>query len=236
MRNKKGFTLVELVIVIAVIAILAGVMIGTFSSVVNNAKKSADLQEIKQNIDEKYLNYVADEKKNPNCFTWTTEETKNIGSIDFTWNDELDKIDISGITEDISEKLTKLNAGIAYIPITEGSSAETGSDENLQADATSTVTLGDAINDVPTEAGNYLVVEFTVSGENKTVGNKYVMVVAVAKGSDSESEEGGSTTNTTTDSTTTYYSTYLEVLGQKKTTVVLSFDENGSYKVENKKD
>ena len=38
MRNKKGFTLVELVIVIAVIAILAGVMIGTFASVVKKAK------------------------------------------------------------------------------------------------------------------------------------------------------------------------------------------------------
>ena len=46
MRNKKGFTLVELVIVIAVIAILAGVMIGTFASVVKKAKKSAEQQEM----------------------------------------------------------------------------------------------------------------------------------------------------------------------------------------------
>lgn len=36
--KKKGFTLVELVIVIAVIAILAGVMIATFSNVVEKAK------------------------------------------------------------------------------------------------------------------------------------------------------------------------------------------------------
>ena len=49
-QNKKGFTLVELVIVIAVIAILAGVMIGTFSSVVKNANKSSDLQEVKTYI------------------------------------------------------------------------------------------------------------------------------------------------------------------------------------------
>ena len=35
--KKKGFTLVELVIVIAVIAILAGVMIATFSNVVEKA-------------------------------------------------------------------------------------------------------------------------------------------------------------------------------------------------------
>lgn len=45
MKNKKkGFTLVELVIVIAVIAILAAVLIPTFSSVIKNANNSADLQ------------------------------------------------------------------------------------------------------------------------------------------------------------------------------------------------
>ena len=39
--NKKGFTIVELVIVIAVIAILAAVLIPTFSGVVNSAKEAA---------------------------------------------------------------------------------------------------------------------------------------------------------------------------------------------------
>ena len=42
---KKGFTIVELVIVIAVIAILAGVLIPTFSSITKNAKESAALQQ-----------------------------------------------------------------------------------------------------------------------------------------------------------------------------------------------
>ncbi len=42
--NKKGFTIVELVIVIAVIAILAAVLIPTFSGVVEKANKSAALQ------------------------------------------------------------------------------------------------------------------------------------------------------------------------------------------------
>lgn len=44
-KNKKGFTLVELVIVIAVIAILAAVLIPTFTTVINNANQSAALQE-----------------------------------------------------------------------------------------------------------------------------------------------------------------------------------------------
>ena len=44
LKNKKGFTIVELVIVIAVIAILAAVLIPTFSNVIQKANDSADLQ------------------------------------------------------------------------------------------------------------------------------------------------------------------------------------------------
>ena len=43
--NKKGFTIVELVIVIAVIAILAGVMIPTFGGVIDSAKATTAQQE-----------------------------------------------------------------------------------------------------------------------------------------------------------------------------------------------
>ena len=45
--NKKGFTIVELVIVIAVIAILAGVLIPTFATVVDKANKSSAQQQAK---------------------------------------------------------------------------------------------------------------------------------------------------------------------------------------------
>lgn len=46
-NNKKGFTIVELVIVIAVIAILAGVLIPTFAGIVEKANASKALQEAK---------------------------------------------------------------------------------------------------------------------------------------------------------------------------------------------
>ena len=45
LNNKKGFTIVELVIVIAVIGILAGVLIPTFAGVIDKANKSAAQQE-----------------------------------------------------------------------------------------------------------------------------------------------------------------------------------------------
>ena len=47
-NNKKGFTITELVIVIAVIAILAAVLIPTFSGVIDKAKKSTATQECAQ--------------------------------------------------------------------------------------------------------------------------------------------------------------------------------------------
>lgn len=59
MKNtkKKGFTIVELVIVIAVIAILAAVLIPTFTNVVAKAKESVALQEAKN----AYTAIVADD-------------------------------------------------------------------------------------------------------------------------------------------------------------------------------
>lgn len=46
-KTKKGFTIVELVIVIAVIAILAAVLIPTFSNLINKANESADTMLVK---------------------------------------------------------------------------------------------------------------------------------------------------------------------------------------------
>ena len=60
--NKKGFTIVELVIVIAVIAILAGVLIPTFATVVDKANKSAAMQQAK-NAYELYLANTAETGK-----------------------------------------------------------------------------------------------------------------------------------------------------------------------------
>ena len=45
MKNRKGFTIVELVIVIAVIAILAAVLIPTFAGIISKANQSSAQQE-----------------------------------------------------------------------------------------------------------------------------------------------------------------------------------------------
>ena len=54
--NKKGFTIVELVIVIAVIAILSAVLIPTFGTIINDANDSARDQQAKN----AYTNFLID--------------------------------------------------------------------------------------------------------------------------------------------------------------------------------
>lgn len=74
-NNRKGFTIVELVIVIAVIAILAGVLIPTFSGIVKKAKENAALQEAKN----EYTNVYAIALSNDGIIdTKDTDTTANI--------------------------------------------------------------------------------------------------------------------------------------------------------------
>ena len=60
--NKKGFTIVELVIVIAVIAILAAVMIPTFGGIIERANQSSAKQEAALAYKAAYAIDVADGK------------------------------------------------------------------------------------------------------------------------------------------------------------------------------
>ena len=60
-NNKKGFTIVELVIVIAVIAILAGVLIPTFSGIVEKAQKSSAEQQFMNAYKEALAEVLADD-------------------------------------------------------------------------------------------------------------------------------------------------------------------------------
>ena len=59
-NNRKGFTIVELVIVIAVIAILATVLVPTFGNVIADAKNTALVQEIKNAHTQFAIEYAKD--------------------------------------------------------------------------------------------------------------------------------------------------------------------------------
>ena len=104
MNNKKGFTLVELVIVIAVIAILAGVMIGTFATVVDSANKSKKLQEWRAAVDAAYLEYVANHNEEPTVARFDGE------SIEF----------ISETDQQTGDYILSTTSGTLYVELAEG--------------------------------------------------------------------------------------------------------------------
>lgn len=93
--NKKGFTIVELVIVIAVIAILAAVLIPTFSNVVDKANQSKALQEVRS----AYITTIADELATPETTDDTIGNLVKAGAIIVSHNNKLVKINTDGSCE-----------------------------------------------------------------------------------------------------------------------------------------
>ena len=101
-RKKKGFTIVELVIVIAVIAILAAVLIPTFATVIGNANKSTAMQAVKSATSE-YLS--AQMQENPGktakdilgrkTFAYDDDSTTGIqaGDYEFTFDPDGKKLE-----------------------------------------------------------------------------------------------------------------------------------------------
>ena len=95
---KKGFTLVELVIVIAVIAILSAVLIPTFGNVISNAKKSSAQSEASNAVSQYITNAASNgqsadladgyvlvfEKKQQLVSFSTTEGSVNNGTVSTT--------------------------------------------------------------------------------------------------------------------------------------------------------
>ena len=78
LKNKKGFTIVELVIVIAVIAILAAVLIPTFSGVIEKANESKAMQEATNAYKEAYALAISDG-------VIANNESQEVDGFTFTW-------------------------------------------------------------------------------------------------------------------------------------------------------
>lgn len=123
-KLKKAFTITELVIVIAVIAILAAVLIPTFSNVVENAHKSSALQTSKNALTD-YLAIVGTDDEpdndNPSGIVFVNEGYVHVylnsalhyvgelddlgyiassGTVDIDKTAKIDEITFTGITDE----------------------------------------------------------------------------------------------------------------------------------------
>lgn len=104
MRNskKKGFTIVELVIVIAVISILSAVLIPTFAGLVNKANETA----LQENLTNAYTTYAASFEASDNEL-YSKEEVVFVdfnGTLTVETNGTVSGLDAEGV------KIYKLNA------------------------------------------------------------------------------------------------------------------------------
>jgi type IV pilus assembly protein PilA len=109
MKNmkKKGFTIVELVIVIAVVAVLAAVLIPTFASLIKKANDSAYLQErTNQQIAD-----LAEKVTNQNYLTWEDFESKLAEKLADINKDALTEADISTAIEQALKEFVAANQG-----------------------------------------------------------------------------------------------------------------------------
>jgi len=99
-KKKKGFTLIELIIVLAVMAIIALIAIPNFTAVRENSKVKADAQSCEM-IERTILMLAAD------------ETIKGTGSITFTPKTALVAANVTGITTD----LTKIDEALAKVEV-----------------------------------------------------------------------------------------------------------------------
>lgn len=121
-NNRKGFTTVELVIVIAVIAILAAVLIPTFSSLINKANESAALQEATSTF-KSYLIAKAETVKSTDvAYVFVVDDSNNIEYIFKATGTKIDNKPVADNKDDIDDFKCKCTDAL----ITADSTADAG--------------------------------------------------------------------------------------------------------------
>ena len=90
MRNKKGFTLMELLIVVAIIAILAAIAIPTFSSSLTKAKNAADEANARSLYAAVAMDYMTADTANPfnppATATVAANDAVTYNTVEYTFN------------------------------------------------------------------------------------------------------------------------------------------------------
>ena len=117
MNNRKGFTLAELLIVVAIIAVLVAIAIPVFTTQLERSREATDLANIRSAYAEAMTDYIADNKD--------VSKTANIVQKDATWH-----IDHSLMTRiDGSESSITLGnvvvGGSATVTVTAGDASPT---------------------------------------------------------------------------------------------------------------
>ena len=110
LKNKKGFTLMEMLIVVAIIAVLVAIAIPTFSGALTKSKEAADVANVRAVYAEWQIKILNDNDPVP------ADEAAFLGTTKLNYNsDSADKLtyvkDASTGVATITYKSTKLTDG-----------------------------------------------------------------------------------------------------------------------------
>ncbi len=101
-NNKKGFTLAELLIVVAIIAVLVAIAIPVFTGQLQKAKEAADEANIRSAYADAVTAQLSDETAYPNAYDATKFGKLNYAS-NLTWSVSGGKLTVTYTAEKIDD-------------------------------------------------------------------------------------------------------------------------------------
>ena len=78
--NKKGFTLIEMLVVIAIIAILVAIVVPTVTKATDKAKAATDAANVRAAMAEAQIYVLSNEISTTTAHTFTSTEAKTVGT------------------------------------------------------------------------------------------------------------------------------------------------------------
>ena len=109
--NKKGFTIMEMLIVVAIIAVLAAILIPTFNGALTKSKEAADVANIRAGYAELQVQMLTDNAAVPADKTAFLTSYAHVDALNYDDKFAYDKKDD---TATIKYDPEKINNGVAY--------------------------------------------------------------------------------------------------------------------------
>lgn len=115
LNNKKGFTLMEMLIVVAIIAVLVAIAIPVFNGALTKSKEAADVANIRALYAEWQVGILTENKNIPDSKDAFLAAPDNNGTTEFTFNYADEKLTYTtGKIEYAATKLADANGNKTY--------------------------------------------------------------------------------------------------------------------------